>query len=160
VQVIARGKFPCYQPFNLSQFGHGCQMVYFQTKRPNLGKLWRALDCKMLLYFWPFGIFYGHLRYFITIWCIFSGFGVMHQEKSGNPEFGDAETKRGKKIEKVTIVKFSPICLSHPQHLHLHKLCIVRPYCSQGCQISLGNRYRYTKMGKIYQMTAKFTKRL
>jgi hypothetical protein len=76
VQVIARGKFPCYQPFNLSQFGHGCQMVYFQTKRPNLGKLWRALDCKMLLYFWPFGIFYGHLRYFITIWCILCSFGT------------------------------------------------------------------------------------
>jgi hypothetical protein len=22
----------------------GCQMVYFQTKNPNLGKFWRALD--------------------------------------------------------------------------------------------------------------------
>jgi hypothetical protein len=46
----------------------------------------------------PFGIFYGDLGYFMTIWyilysfgtfCIhlvhFSGFGIMHQEKSGNP---------------------------------------------------------------------------
>jgi hypothetical protein len=45
-----------------------------------------------------FGIFYGDLGYFMTIWyilysfgtfCIhlvhFSGFGIMHQEKSGNP---------------------------------------------------------------------------
>jgi hypothetical protein len=37
-------------------------------------------------------IFYGHLEYFMTIWHIvcsfgtfFPGFGVMHQEKSGNP---------------------------------------------------------------------------
>jgi glucan biosynthesis protein len=28
----------------------GCQMEYFQTKNPNLGKLWRVLQC-------PFGIF-------------------------------------------------------------------------------------------------------
>jgi hypothetical protein len=29
-------------------------------------------------YLWPFGIFYGHLVYF-------SRFGILHQEKSGNP---------------------------------------------------------------------------
>jgi hypothetical protein len=28
----------------------GCQMVYFQTKSPNLGKFLRALDWKMLKY--------------------------------------------------------------------------------------------------------------
>jgi hypothetical protein len=46
----------------------GCQMVCFQTKIPNLGKLWRALVWKLLVYFktiWnilrPFGIFYDHL---------------------------------------------------------------------------------------------------
>jgi hypothetical protein len=43
----------------------GCQMVYFQTKNPNLGESWRALDWKMLVYFtaiWdilrPFGAFF------------------------------------------------------------------------------------------------------
>jgi hypothetical protein len=30
------------------------------------------------------GIFYGHLEYFVFILYIFSNFGVMHQEKSGN----------------------------------------------------------------------------
>jgi hypothetical protein len=35
-------------PFYLEQ---GCQMVYFQTKNPNLGKFWRALELKMLVYF-------------------------------------------------------------------------------------------------------------
>jgi hypothetical protein len=46
-------------PFGCNQ---GCQMVYFRTKNPNLGKLWRALEWKMLVYFmpiwnilWPFG---------------------------------------------------------------------------------------------------------
>jgi hypothetical protein len=34
---------------------------------------------------WPFGMVYGHLGYFMTVWYIFSGFGIMHQEKSGNP---------------------------------------------------------------------------
>jgi hypothetical protein len=46
----------------------GCQLVYFQTKNPDLGTFWRALDWKMMLYFmiiWdilrPFGIIYGRL---------------------------------------------------------------------------------------------------
>jgi hypothetical protein len=46
----------------------GCQMVYFQTKNPNLGNFWRALQFKMFVYFvdiWstlqPFGIVYGNL---------------------------------------------------------------------------------------------------
>jgi hypothetical protein len=67
-------------------------MISFQTKNPNLGKFWRVLDLKMLLYFmaiWnilqPFGIFYYHLVHFVFIWYIFSCFGIMYQEKSGNP---------------------------------------------------------------------------
>jgi hypothetical protein len=46
---------------------------------------------KYLYIVWPFGIFYGYLGYFMTIWYIFvylvhfSGFGIMYQEKSGNP---------------------------------------------------------------------------
>jgi hypothetical protein len=70
----------------------GCQMVYFQTKNPNLGRFWRALYWKMTIYFmaiwnisWTFGIFYDHLVHFVFIWYILSGFGIMHQEKSGNP---------------------------------------------------------------------------
>jgi hypothetical protein len=39
-------------------------MVSFQTKNPNLGKFWRALDWKML-------IFYVYLEYFTDIWEIF-----------------------------------------------------------------------------------------
>jgi hypothetical protein len=31
------------------------------------------------------GIFYEHLVHFMLILYIFSGFGIMYQEKSGNP---------------------------------------------------------------------------
>jgi hypothetical protein len=70
----------------------GCQMAYFQTENPNLGKFCRALECKMLVY-----IFYGHLEYLtailyilwsnghVIIWYIFHRCGVLCQEKSGNP---------------------------------------------------------------------------
>jgi hypothetical protein len=32
-----------------------------------------------------FGIFYDHLVQFVFTWYIFSGFGIMHQDQSGNP---------------------------------------------------------------------------
>jgi hypothetical protein len=67
----------------------GCQMVHSQTKNPNLGKFWRALEWKMLVYFMvicnilrPFGIFYGRL---VIIWYIFPVLVLWSQEKSGNP---------------------------------------------------------------------------
>jgi hypothetical protein len=44
---------------------HGCQMVYFQTTNLNLGKFWRALELKMLVYF-------------MTIWNILGPFGVIY----------------------------------------------------------------------------------
>jgi hypothetical protein len=66
-----------------SQSKQGCQMVYFQTKNHNLGKFWRVLQWKMLVYFvpfvfvaiwhilWPFGIYYGHLAYLLAIWHMY-----------------------------------------------------------------------------------------
>jgi hypothetical protein len=67
-------------------FEQGCQMVCFQTKNPNLGKFWMALEWKMQVYFmviWnilqSFGIFYekfgkccGNLVYFPSFWYIVS----------------------------------------------------------------------------------------
>jgi hypothetical protein len=56
----------------------GCQMIYFQTENPNLGKFWSMLQWKTLVNFiatWsklrPIGLFYGHLIYFVVIWYIF-----------------------------------------------------------------------------------------
>jgi hypothetical protein len=63
----------------------GCQMVCFQTKNPNFGKIWRALEWKMLLYFLtvcnilrPFGIIiYASyslwwLGIFFTFWHVWT----------------------------------------------------------------------------------------
>jgi hypothetical protein len=51
-----------------------------------------ALDRKMLINFMAIWNIYTHLLYFIDhlvhfvfIWHIISGFGIMYQEKSGNP---------------------------------------------------------------------------
>jgi hypothetical protein len=70
----------------------GCQMAHFQSKNPNLGKFWRFLQWKILLYFmaiWfillPFGIFCGHFGIVYGYLANFSRFGMLHQEKSGNP---------------------------------------------------------------------------
>jgi hypothetical protein len=68
-------------------------MVYFQTKNPNLGKFWRALDWKMMIFFmaiWnilqTFLICYDRLAHFVFIWYIFPGLVLcMYEEKSGNP---------------------------------------------------------------------------
>jgi hypothetical protein len=71
----------------------GCQISYFQTKNPNLGKFWSVLQWQMLVYFmaiWStlqlYGIFCGRLVYWIVIWYIFSRFGMFCQEKSGSPD--------------------------------------------------------------------------
>jgi hypothetical protein len=54
----------------------GCQMVYFLTKNPNSGTLWRALEWKMFFYFiiiwnisWPFGTIYA-------VWYSLWSFGI------------------------------------------------------------------------------------
>jgi hypothetical protein len=68
-------------------------MVSFQTKKSILGKFWRALPRwenvdifhGYLENLWTFEIFYDHLVRFVFIWYIVSCFGIMYQEKSGNP---------------------------------------------------------------------------
>jgi hypothetical protein len=67
-------------------------MVCFQTKNQNLGKFWRVLLWKILVYFmtiWsmlrPLEIFYGRLVYFLIIWHSFPRFGILDERKSGNP---------------------------------------------------------------------------
>jgi hypothetical protein len=37
----------------------------------------------------PLEIFLGHLVYFVVIWYIFPRFGILDQEKSGNPAWGN-----------------------------------------------------------------------
>jgi hypothetical protein len=47
-----------------------CQIVYFQTKNSNLGKVWRALNCWYILcILWQFMTIFGDL---VVLWYIFS----------------------------------------------------------------------------------------
>jgi hypothetical protein len=64
---LLRPKLPLETKFFSTAVEQGCQMVSFQTKNPDFGKFWRALNWKMLIYFmalWnilqTFSIFYEH----------------------------------------------------------------------------------------------------
>jgi hypothetical protein len=51
--------------------GQGCQMVYFQTKNPNLGIFWRDLNIEDVgLFYGPLGLFYCNLVYILAFWYI------------------------------------------------------------------------------------------
>jgi hypothetical protein len=76
-------------------------MVYFETKNPTLGKLWKVLQWEMLVYLmaiWSilqsFGMFCGHLVFFIVDLVYFSRFGMLCQEKSGNHEVKNCILRR------------------------------------------------------------------
>jgi hypothetical protein len=82
-------KFTSYPKKTITQEPINC----FQTKNPNLGKFWRVLRWKMMVYFMDtrsilrsFVIFYGHLVKFVVIRYISPRFGILYQEKSGNPD--------------------------------------------------------------------------
>jgi hypothetical protein len=59
-----------------------------------------------------FGIFYDHLVHFVSIGYIFSGFGIMYQEKSGNPTIpyhGAVEQGMFSNIKKCVLNRAGPI---------------------------------------------------
>jgi hypothetical protein len=78
--------------FNL--FTRVARWLLFKQKNPNFGKFWRASDGKMLKCFMAILNFlkdiwdiFDHVVRFLFIWYIFTCFGFMYQEKSGNPAF-------------------------------------------------------------------------
>jgi hypothetical protein len=50
-------------------------MVYFQTKKPTLGKIWRAFERKMLLNFITIWNFIRHLVSYKAVWYSLRSFG-------------------------------------------------------------------------------------
>jgi hypothetical protein len=46
----------------------------------------------------PLEIFNGRLEYFVVIWSIFPRFGMLYQEKSGNPGAAACRGRQGKQI--------------------------------------------------------------
>jgi hypothetical protein len=64
-------------------FSYQKAQFWYTFRRTWNGKYWYIL--------WPFGIFYGHVEFLIAIWyilcSIFPRFGMLQQQKSGNPGF-------------------------------------------------------------------------
>jgi hypothetical protein len=54
----------------------GCQMAYFQNKDTNLGKFWRVLQWKVLIYFMAIRPILRPLGIFVVIWYILWLFGI------------------------------------------------------------------------------------
>jgi hypothetical protein len=76
----------------LATGAQGCQMVNFQTKITKLGKFWRALEWNRLVYsmaiwnlLWFFWYILSPFGNLVAIVYIFPRFGILCQEKSGNP---------------------------------------------------------------------------
>jgi hypothetical protein len=89
-------------------------MLYFQTKNPNLGQFWSALEWKSLVYSFvimnillPFGTFFGNLA---PICFIFPRFGILCQEKSGNPDRSAAAVDEPT-VDKPSVDRATLFCL-------------------------------------------------
>jgi hypothetical protein len=92
LEIIIKEPWGMSEP-RKSLSNQGCQMFFFKPKIPiRVSFLWPEIG-KCLNILWPFGIpiwltfgiFYDHWVHFVSIWYIFSIFGIMHQDKSGNP---------------------------------------------------------------------------
>jgi hypothetical protein len=57
----------------------------FKPKLPTLVNFGGSWNRKSWYILWPFGLFFGHLVYFVVIWYISPRFGMLYHEKSGNP---------------------------------------------------------------------------
>jgi hypothetical protein len=54
-------------------------MVCFQTQNTKLGNILEGLRMEYAgMLYWSFGIFYGHLEYFMVIWNILWSFGIFY----------------------------------------------------------------------------------
>jgi hypothetical protein len=78
----------------------------FSNQKSQFGKKFSGPQIGKCLYIlWPFGVFYGSLGYFMTIRYIlcsfgtFSGFAIIHKEKSGNPEIMHKEKSGNPELE-------------------------------------------------------------
>jgi hypothetical protein len=126
-----------------------------------LGKFWRVLQWKVLVYFmdtWSIlrylVIFYGHLVYFVVIYYIFSHFGILYQEKSGNPgmQLLEINLPKIKLSEWIHFLLFlSPSCcftmtteLTWDSQIRLFHLCQMSSHlqAAAGCS---GTPYRNIK---------------
>jgi hypothetical protein len=82
----------------------------------------------------PLKIVYGHLVYLVVIWYIFPRFGILYQEKSGNPDLNPrlkrvqvfvAETEKfgnvATKINFSTLLKQTRFFAQNPFQAYLRR---------------------------------------
>jgi hypothetical protein len=62
-----------------------CQKSQFWYIFEGLGMEYFGMSFVQFLFLMPFGVFYGHLVYYVLVWYIFSKFGMFYEEKSGSP---------------------------------------------------------------------------
>jgi hypothetical protein len=82
--------------------GPGLPNGKFSNQKYQFGEILEGLGMEnvgmfygQLEYFGPFVIFYNHLVLgIVIIWCIFPRFGILCQEKSGNPGVDSAASKK------------------------------------------------------------------
>jgi hypothetical protein len=91
-QKIGEDKMLVFPFFLLENGQRVARWFVFKPKIPIRVNFGGASIGKCFYVLWPFGIFYGDWGYFMTIWYIlysfcafFPVFGIMYQEKSGNP---------------------------------------------------------------------------
>jgi hypothetical protein len=63
--------------------GNSVARWYIFNQNPNLGKFWKVLQWKMLVFLLPFCLFYGQMVYLMDIWYIF-GVGKNQATLVGN----------------------------------------------------------------------------
>jgi hypothetical protein len=68
----------------------------------------------------PFGIFYGHFGNLALIWYIFLRFGILYQEKSGNPEYLQTDINSDERTLKTRLQ------LAKLLHFYLRSVYTVR----------------------------------
>jgi hypothetical protein len=77
----------------------------FSNQKYQFGQILECLRFEDLIYFMAicnilrtFGIFNDHLVHFVFFWYIFSGFGFMYQEESGNLADVNKSDLNGKRL--------------------------------------------------------------
>jgi hypothetical protein len=88
-RLLSQGKLIHFNTCELASKTVALMHFFDVQVETRVARFWRALAAKMLIYFraiWNIlRIFYDHSVYFVFICYIFSGFGIMNLEKSGNP---------------------------------------------------------------------------
>jgi hypothetical protein len=142
----------------ITQNDEGCQMVHFQTQNPNVGKFWRALKWKMLVYFLAILNIFQPFGLSVVLWYIFSHLGVLFHEKSGNPGtyaysgnfFRDPFQKSTSfplQALQENLIPF-PYKVAKAMDPHIYRYFSVKNAYWFGCRIARFFLTQYTKTGE------------